>query len=86
MSTAKDVGGPAFPLSPASVFTGMTVRDYMAAHADVSKVEPRAVEAAEEIVGRPIPEGTLDQLIWQADLIAKVRYLMADAMIKARNE
>jgi hypothetical protein len=90
MNTIKD-GGPAFPRPQAAGKTagdmaqeGMTLREYAAIHADMGKIEVNSMEAAVEIVGRPFPEGTLDQAVWQFDLAWKLRFMSADAMLRAR--
>lgn len=83
----KDNGGPAFPVTYEDGFTdkGMTMRDWFAGMADVSKVEISNIEHGEEVVGRPCPRsGSLDQLKWQADLIAIIRGALADAMLAER--
>jgi hypothetical protein len=70
MSTIKD-GGPAFPRDHASDgHNGMTMRDYFAAKAMQSMV------VGPDVVCRPgeKPENA----------VARLAYVMADAMLKAR--
>lgn len=66
---------------------GMTLRDYFAAKADLGKVEFADLGVAEGLMGRKMPTDDVAETIgWQAELTAKLRYMMADAMIKAREE
>lgn len=99
MSEKKDDGGPAFPcdaqymkafqtgdgtvhFSPVG-FYGMTLRQYYAAHcpSDIAKV--RVQKDAEKLVGRKVPENFEEQMKWNMDVEAKIRFLYADAMIVA---
>lgn len=91
-STASD-GGAAFPRHPGlsiddAGWSGMTLRDYFAAHcpSDICNTEHRT--AAGAFVGRPFPdEGTIEeQAAWNVEVEAKMRYLYADAMLKARGQ
>jgi hypothetical protein len=68
---------------------GMTLRDYFAAKADLSKFEVNSTSDAEFLVGRPMPDRSAtgyQQVKWQADLVAAIRYMMADAMLAAREQ
>ena len=82
-----DDGGSAFPHHPEafSSHKGMTLRDYFAVHADMS-LQVNDTSWAEQFVGSPFPDDILGQLKWQAELAAKCRYVLADAMLKARGE
>lgn len=80
-----ETGGPAFPCETqrqtpfgkeTTRHSGVTIRDYFAAKADVSAYIPAQTLAA--TLGR---ECTLLEL---ADFIASIRFLEADAMIAAR--
>lgn len=89
-----NMGGPAFP-SKKRVYIdgyltkefepvdGMTLRDYFASSVDMD-VTINQQELAEQIVGRPFPENQLEILVFRLDLAARVRYMSADAMLKAR--
>jgi hypothetical protein len=75
MST-KDTGGPAFPHeSGALMHNEMTLRDYFAAKA-LPAVYVSAMKEA---------DGLFQYECWR-DGLAIDAYLMADAMLKARNE
>ena len=86
----KNTGGQAFPIigiHEEIIEVGMTLRDYFAAKADLSKFEVNSASDAEFLVGRPMPDRSAtgyQQVKWQADLVAAIRYMMADAMIAAR--
>ena len=87
MSTTNN-GGPAFPCMPPQDSgagsavgypfpdQGMTLRDYFAAHTDVSVYTP--IETFERANGR---KPTIAEL---AMYIANIRTVEADAMLKAR--
>ena len=78
-------GGPAFPVTDeCSGMLGMTLRDYFAAKADVSKMQISSNEIAEKLAGRKRPSGALEQFEWEISIVAKVRYMAADAMLEAR--
>lgn len=66
--------------------TGMSLRDYFAAHcpSDICRTDHRG--AAGKFVGRPFPEtGTIEeQAQWNVDVESKMRYQYADAMLKAK--
>jgi hypothetical protein len=81
-------GGPAFPSlhelgDIATTDAGMTLRDYFAATVDMD-VTINQQELAEQIVCRPFPEDQLEMLVFGLELSARVRYMSADAMLKAR--
>lgn len=84
---SKSTGGPAFPLStdPRSLPSGMTLREYFAATVDISGLS-LSDEAVEKLMGEEIPdhndiEAFLD---FNFRMLAKIRFMAADAMITAR--
>lgn len=84
-----DDGGRAFPSAPnASIHRdGMSLRDYLAAHVDIGDVDDLPVLLGEQLLGREIPsyhDDVLGCLAWRAEYRARLRYIEADAMIKAR--
>ncbi|QZP24166.1 hypothetical protein [Pseudomonas mosselii] len=96
---SKDTGGPAFPVSydhqtfeprhfdeAKRLMSGMTLRDYFAAHtAEVS--DEIGIQYAEKIVGRKMPDFAampLDNAAFWAEYRAIMRYIEADAMLAAR--
>ena len=73
----SNTGGPAFPFSPSDVSTikpqlGMTLRDYFAA------------KAMQALIASP--RGTPDGRDATDHYYAKFSYIMADAMLKAREQ
>jgi hypothetical protein len=78
--TQKPDGGPAFPLTRESSFNknyeGMTLRDWFAGQADVPW---NAVLETLELRGEKNP--TVQRM---AEYRAEIKYVMADAMIAAR--
>lgn len=87
-------GGPAFPchtnprpgtLSDAP--QGMTLRDYFAAHAPID--QEISLAYAQKIVGRDCPDyagATIANAMFWAEFRARMRYIEADAMLRARGE
>lgn len=79
-------GGPAFPSANdvrigdygTSGHSGMTLRDYFAANADVTEYTP--IDAFERSFGR---SPTIKEL---AEYIAQIRLVEADAMLAAREK
>ena len=94
-------GGPAFPVAdydhmvfePKTVaetkrdLSGMSLRDYFAAHTAIT-LDDYGVLYASSIVGRGMPDFAADplgnQLFW-AEFRARMRYAEADAMLAARS-
>ena len=89
MSDVND-GGPAFPFGQMSEQTGqpingcfssgMTLRDYLAAHAMCGLQSLRDERTWSSASGKPLDE-------WRREVLlddAKVAYMAADAMLKAR--
>lgn len=62
---------------------GMTLRDYFAAKAIVRSDE-LSYEFATKLMGSEPPSGKLENYNWWASYEAKLRYIHADAMLKAR--
>lgn len=91
-----DVAGwtPAFPeyAEPnAAVTSGMSLRDYFAAHEPIDPNDSIGVALAERLTGRPYPKpevnkaaDVLEMALFWADAEAAYRYLRADAMLRAR--
>jgi hypothetical protein len=83
-------GGPAFPLSPGDVpyyEPGMALRDYIATHADISSSLPLMDrESCEALVGNPMPDDFMGMVGWHFAVVAKLRWMSADAMLAARQE
>jgi len=76
-----DDGSPAFPHdAPVNGYRcpgpGMSMRDYLAAHADVPWTE-----VAITFIKKKGRDATVSEL---ADYVAEIRYVMADAMLQAR--
>jgi hypothetical protein len=96
----KDTGGSAFPevISDYNDDThqymnvhsvgGITVRDYFAANAPELAVIG-IKQSGEILAGRKTPEdnaGILEELKFNAEIEAAIRYIYADAMIAERNK
>ena len=92
----QDNGGPAFPFvepdTSCNVNEGMTLRDYFAAKADISKdidddgcITPRLAFSLMECASPPSwDDNYFEARLWWAEAEARLRYLKADAMLKAR--
>lgn len=68
----------------AKAMAGMTLRDYAAIYA---RVEDMGINAAESLAGRTCPswnDDPIGNMTFWAEAEAAVRYLKADAMLKAR--
>lgn len=87
---SKATGGPAFPVTidPRVGFPmGLTKREIFAMNQDLSKIEVNSLEHLEELVGRPFPRtGAFEQLQFQAEAVAKIRFIFADAMLAESNK
>lgn len=86
-----DGGGPAFPLHPDirddEPHAGMSLRDYFATHCDIGDVDQLSVHFGVGLLGRhpPMPhDDPLGCMQWWAEYRACLRYIEADAMVKAR--
>ena len=65
----------------------MTLRDYFAASADVGDVDELNTVGGVRLMGTDCPDSAADwpgHLAWWAEYRAKLRYIEADAMLKAR--
>ena len=76
---SKETGGTAFPVENLTYHPGMTLRDYFAAKAMHAILRHYDVVVSFEEDEVNDPEG-------MPSLIAKDAYIMADAMLKARNQ
>ncbi len=105
MAEKSHNGGPAFPgirieagdnyNPPKQIHrSGMTLRDYLAAHEQLDPNQSIGKTLAEKLTGRRLPEMTdfvnqyefaLAAAIFWADAEAAYRYLRADAMLRARS-
>jgi hypothetical protein len=82
-TTSQNYDGHGVPCSD-----GMSLRDYFAA----AKVSYKGFlpednhEYHEAVVGRPMPpeENVVERLVWCAEVVARVRYIFADAMLRER--
>ena len=99
---SKKTGGPAFPQPSAFLNSGMSLRDYFAIHAnnqELADISYRTLSrlAQEQIVGRSYPdeprESGKTRALWQLEvfefeleLLAKLRFMMADAMLAEREK
>ena len=98
---SKETGGPALPSPKFAVpkgcteenvillgsTAGMTLRDWFAMQHEATVDKMTGNEA--EAIGVPMPLGLgtpLEWLRWRAAARAKLRYIEADAMIRARGE
>lgn len=90
MKTREGDGGPAFPGGTEgkgcweTIAKGMSLRDYAAIHADITKADFPDVAAVAEYVGEPSPGDYFGMLRLGIKAQAKLRYEMADAMLAAR--
>lgn len=102
MSGVINTGGPAFPHDDRAQYgerSGMTLRDYFAAHEPIDPNESIGLALAERLAGRPSPKATptdkpgtgtmksadpVEMALFWADAEAAYRYLRADAMLRAR--
>ena len=84
-----DNSEPAFPVVDAKdqQYCGMTIRDYFAATMDVEyQFEQMTVDGAEALgVPMPVGQGSAAWPKWRAAMRAKLRYMAADEMLKARS-
>ena len=95
MSNQIDDGGPAFanmtanscgPVNPRR--EGMSLRDYAAIHADIDGYKFTSMSMAAAFAGMPDPgrEDLIAQFEVSAACVARMRYMLADAMLAARTE
>ena len=89
MSNGDGWGGPAFPSGLVSTgdgghqaFTsGMTLRDWFAGQPDIIGSTLLIDKEAGEALAGPRPEGGLEAVMWQFQVLAALRYMAADAML-----
>ena len=90
MSANNDDGidAPAFPRNYlAGGHNGMTLRDYFAAKADIGNVDEITPQTGEALLGTKCPlwqDDVRGCLEWWALARSTMRYIEADAMLKAR--
>ena len=95
MSNPND-GGPAFPALTTEgfprCFDCMTLRDYFAANVKLEDVDEGSFFQASALMGENPPkwstpddhEGNLKCIKWWAEADARLRYIVSDAMLAAR--
>lgn len=83
MENKPNDGGPAFPvMAGGALHDGASLRDYFAAK---SKCDELSRSDAQLIMGSAPPEAdSIQHIIWWADAEAKYKYILADAMLAAR--
>ena len=85
-------GGPAFPRSATDQChsqEGMTLRDYFAAAEKLEDLDETCISDIAVALAGPIPTGnwrtnTVEWIKWKAKWRAEMRFIRADAMIRAR--
>ena len=86
---SKPTGGPAFPVSidPRVGFPmGLTKREIFAMNADITNFKVD-IDALERLVGRPFPQADmLEQVQFGVEAVAKIRFMLADAMLAESNK
>lgn len=80
MNPTIDDGGPAFPVTE-TIYEGMSLRDYFAANADIPW--EAVFNALEQKFPHKAGKLTNSEIV---EYRACLKYLEADAMLKARNE
>lgn len=84
-----DNGGPAFPVVAENglghVCDGMTLRDYGAIH---GQLDPESWDFgdAKLVMGSEPPKERLERMHWLAEAEFRIRYMRADAMLRARGD
>lgn len=63
---------------------GMTLRDYAAIHADLSRMQFPDTNAAAAYLGEPAPDDLNEAIDLSARVAARLRYQFADAMLAER--
>lgn len=93
MSTTPKVddGGPAFPAPQngpdGCTQYGMSLRDWFAGQEKLADCNDIAISSMESIIGEESPrfsDNPLAYFIWEAKALAALRYIRADAMLRAR--
>ena len=82
-------GGPAYPAwsteAPFFIQGGQSLRDCFARTIDHDSLPTfTSVKAACEWIGREMPKDELEMVAFSLELVAKMRYAMADAMLAER--
>jgi len=74
------------PAFPNKYNKGMTLRDYLAAHADIAGLEFPSVASAARTLGIDVVDetDTREMVYFAAKVSAKLSYIYADAMLAAR--
>ena len=88
LRTDNSDGGPALPITAGNqVYAqGMSLRDWFASQAEVAVAyDLLHREGCEELVGEPMPEGMSGLVRWRLKVVAKLKYMQADAMLAARD-
>lgn len=92
MTDAKD-GGPAFPRTVQAWdgnlthADGMTLRDWFAGMSTAGgAIDLLHREGCEAMIGEPMPEDMVGMVKWRMKVIARLKYIEADAMIAAREK
>jgi hypothetical protein len=89
MSAIND-GGPAFPSNDDGIQNdGMSLRDWFAGKETLSDLDDpenrMPLQGAEALAGpMPASNDPVDVMVWGATWRSKLRYIRADAMLKAR--
>ena len=97
MSDTTNHGGPAFPVSTSEPstghqdgpntwqFPGMTLRDHLAATVNIDSAATTP-NVGKRLVGRDFPgwSDPVGSVEWMAEVRATLRYIEADAMLRAR--
>jgi hypothetical protein len=97
MTTTPKDGGPAFPVmhsidgnwvkTPREEYMGLSLRDYFAAHADISDFDfGNNVDEAAKTLGVVMPtDNSLAEMVkFSLKIAAALRFAQADAMLAAR--
>ena len=90
MSQPIDDGGPAFPHETSLGYHhGMTLRDYFAAAEKLEDLDETCISDIAVALAGPIPTGnwrtnTVEWIKWKAKWRAEMRFIRADAMLRAR--
>lgn len=88
MTDTKD-GGPAFPIASDLIghSDGMTLRDWFAGMSTAGgAIDLLHREGCEAMIGEPMPEDMVGMVKWRMKVIARLKYIEADAMIAAREK
>jgi hypothetical protein len=89
----KDDGGPAYPAGYGLdgiciVYPGMSLRDWLAGQEDLNDCAETSFKSFSEALGiTPVNYASdpIGYMAWEAEIRAKIKYMRADAMLKARS-